>query len=49
MQRIPLSPILCLLVLTASAYADQDADKIYEAEDYLLAPDILEPDINSTD
>lgn len=29
--------------------ADPDADTIYEAEDYMLAPDILEPDINSTD
>ena len=29
--------------------ADPDEDKIYEAEDYMLAPDILEPDINSTD
>jgi len=38
-----------LLSLLMGVPVDPDADKSYEAQEYMLAPDILEPDINSTD
>ena len=38
-----------LFSLLMGVSVDPDADKSYEAQEYMLAPNILEPDINSTD